>query len=95
MRMSEIRTINESASIRLSREANSPAREIETKPTVRRGDDRVEVSDVARLLNRLRGEEFREDLVSRIRGEIESGSYETGDKIDAAVEAALDDLNQA
>jgi len=92
--MSEIRSIHESPVARLDREPTPTARQTEAKPTVRRGDDRVEVSDMARLLNRLRGEDYRPDLVARVRGEIEQGVYESPDKIDAAVESALDDLNQ-
>lgn len=49
---------------------------------------------MARMLNRLRGDEFRPDLVAQVRGEIEGGTYDSPDKIDAAVESALDDLNQ-
>ncbi|MFT5422883.1 MAG: hypothetical protein ACI89L_000652 [Phycisphaerales bacterium] len=93
-RMTEIRSISESTAARLDREPTPPARQIEAKPTVRRGDDRVEVSEVARLLNRLRGEDYRPDLVTRVRGEIEQGVYESPDKIDAAVESAIDDLSQ-
>ena len=92
--MSEIRSINESPITRLDRESSAPTRRVEVKPAVRRGDDRVEVSDMARLLNKVRGEEFRPELVSRVRDQIEQGVYESPEKIDAAVESALDDLNQ-
>ncbi len=55
--------------------------------------DRVEVSAAARLLSRL-GDlpEVREDLVARVRGEIEDGSYDTDDKIDAAINSLLEDV---
>ena len=90
--MSEIRSISETSSLRLDREAKSPARRDEPTETIRRGDDRVEVSDVARLLNRLRGDEIREGLVGRVRDSIERGDYETPERIDGAIESALDDL---
>lgn len=36
--------------------------------------------------------DVRTDLVARIKNEIASGTYETADKLDAALERLLDDL---
>ena len=90
--MSEIRSIAETPVVRLDREPTPPSRRDFSGESVRRGDDRVEVSDVARLLNRLTSDEVRDDLVARVRGEIERGEYETPEKLDAALDAAVDDL---
>ncbi len=55
--------------------------------------DRVEVSDHARLLARLKSlPEIRQDLVSRVRDEIQAGTYETPQKLDAALNQLIDEL---
>lgn len=60
--------------------------------TTRRGD-RVEFSQTAQLLSRLQDlPDIRFDLVSRVKAEIAAGTYETSDKIDAALDGLLDDL---
>lgn len=38
------------------------------------------------------GGDIRADLVARIRNEIAAGTYETADKLDAALEGLLDDV---
>ncbi len=56
-------------------------------------DDAVELSDRARLLARLKQlPEVREDLVARVRAEIAAGTYETPEKVDAALERLSIDL---
>lgn len=65
--------------------ARSAARH-ETPAPINRGTDQVQLSEVARLLQKLRDlPEVREDLVSRVKAEIENGTYETEDKLDAAL----------
>ncbi len=60
---------------------------------VSRGDDQVQLSDAARLLSRIAEvPEVRQDLVDRIKTEIELGTYETPEKLDAAIDALMDDL---
>lgn len=60
---------------------------------VQRGEDQIELSEASRLLARLRAlPEIRQELVDRVRAEIESGSYETDDKLDQAIESMLDDI---
>ncbi|QDU88149.1 hypothetical protein Pla175_15200 [Pirellulimonas nuda] len=52
--------------------------------------DKLEISEAARAASQSTG--VRSDLVARIRSEIASGSYETPQKIDSAVERLLDQL---
>ncbi len=55
--------------------------------------DRVELSRHAVLLDRLRQlPDVRTDLVAEVRDAIADGSYETDDKLTAAVEGLLPDL---
>ena len=61
-----------------------------------RAADRLEISEMARLLARMREPQpVRIDLVERIRGEIAGDTYETPDKVNAAVDAILQDLELA
>lgn len=63
---------------------------------VDRGQDSVDVSDTARIAAaRLTGEEaaIRQDLVDRVKAEIEAGTYETPIKIAGTVDGLLDALN--
>ncbi len=64
--------------------------------SARRGADRVEVSHLARSLSRLNQDEpVRQDLIDRVRAEIEAGRYDTPDKIDAAVDNILRGFDQS
>ena len=59
----------------------------ETRP------DRVELSEHARLLDRLRQmPDVRSELVSTVRQAITDGTYDTPEKLDPAVARLLDDL---
>ncbi len=59
----------------------------ETRP------DRVELSDHARLLDRLRQmPDVRSELVSAVRQAIADGTYDTPEKLDPAVAQLLGDL---
>ncbi|MCA9271883.1 MAG: flagellar biosynthesis anti-sigma factor FlgM [Phycisphaerales bacterium] len=63
---------------------------------IERGQDSVDVSDTARVAaSRYASEDnaIRQDLVDRIRAEIESGSYETPIKIAGTVDGLLDALS--
>lgn len=61
----------------------------------RRGADRVEVSDVSRLIARLNElPSVRADLVDRVRSEINAGTYDTQDRFDLALDALIDDLGE-
>ncbi len=59
-----------------------------------RPSDRVEVSDRARLLNKLANlPAVRQDLVDRVRQEISAGTYDTPDKVEGAINNLVDDLD--
>lgn len=75
------------------------ARAAQTRPggdaqtrSARRGADRVEVSSLAKELS-LKQDPFRQDLVDRIRAEIEAGTYETEERVDGAIDGLLNDLD--
>ncbi|CAG0964186.1 hypothetical protein PHYC_00892 [Phycisphaerales bacterium] len=61
-------------------------------PAIRRGHDRVELSDVATYLSKIRELPIRQDLVNRVRDEIARGVYDTPEKLDAALEDLLGDV---
>ena len=49
--------------------------------------------DVARYLNLLASmPDVRQELVDRVRAEIETGNYETPEKIEAAIDELAEDL---
>ena len=57
------------------------------------GKDSVEISELARLLDCLsRVPDVREDKVRAVRAQIESGVYETAEKLDKAIDALLREL---
>tara|TARA_R110002153_G_scaffold164582_1_gene317121 strand:+ start:263 stop:565 length:303 start_codon:yes stop_codon:yes gene_type:complete len=63
---------------------------------IERGQDSVDVSDTARVAaSKYTGEDkpIRQDLVDRIRAEIEDGTYETPVKVAGTVEGLLDALS--
>lgn len=75
---------------------------VEPKPGTRRAEDaqpvsraregdRVEVSSTARFLEVLKKNPIREDLVDRVKREIEAGTYETPEKMQAAIQEMLAD----
>ena len=58
-----------------------------------RGADKAELSGVGHLLQALKaGGDVRADKVAAIKAQIESGSYEDGQKLDVAADRLLDDL---
>lgn len=61
---------------------------------LRRGEDRLEISDFA--VDRSRTTEtapLRRDLVDRVRSEIAAGTYETPEKIDLTIDALANNLD--
>lgn len=54
--------------------------------------DKVELSGVSHLLEALKRNDIRVEKVAAIRQQIEAGTYETEDKLDAAIDKLLDDL---
>jgi anti-sigma28 factor (negative regulator of flagellin synthesis) len=58
-----------------------------------RAHDQADFSVASKLLSRLSEmPDVRHELVAGIRAEIEAGTYETPEKLDAAVNEMLDDL---
>lgn len=93
--MSDVGPVSPTSSTPPARaELNRPSRgEPEPARTPGRAADRLELSDKARLLARLRQPEpVRLDLVERIRAEIADDSYETPEKVESAADALLADL---
>lgn len=93
--MSEVSPIGTTDVGRIQRgrvDHDRPGTERPDAPT-RRGDDRVEVSEVARLLSKLREvPPIRQELVDDVRSRIDEGSYDTPERLEAAVTAALEDI---
>ncbi|HEV2292601.1 MAG TPA: flagellar biosynthesis anti-sigma factor FlgM [Tepidisphaeraceae bacterium] len=54
--------------------------------------DKVELSGMSHLLKALKTNDVRTDKVADIKAQIEAGTYETDEKMDAAVDRMLDDL---
>lgn len=78
---------------RLDSERESrPGQRAEARPP-RRGPDRVEVSSLARELA-AQQDPVRQDLIDRVRAEIEAGTYETAERLDGAVDRLLSELDQ-
>ncbi len=70
----------------------APAKSPERAET--RGD-RVELSPHARLMNQIRQlPEVRQDLIDRIKDEIDAGTYDTPEKMDAAVEGLAAEIRE-
>lgn len=62
-------------------------------PRATRGADRVELSTAATLLSRLADlPDIRFELVASVKQQIQSGTYETPEKLDAAIDGLLADL---
>lgn len=95
--MTGISPIDTQPGARVGRVSDSPRRgTTEAGPEqARRGvEDRVEVSDVARYLAKLREvPAVRQELVDRVRSEIEAGAYESPEKIEKAIDELVEDLS--
>lgn len=75
--------------------AGRPGQQAESTPA-RRGEDRVEVSALAQSLARLKQEPpVRQDLIDRVRAEIEAGAYDTPERLDVAVDRILREFNHS
>ena len=56
------------------------------------GRDQVELSRTAQLLSKVHDlPDVRQDVVDRVRAEIESGQYETPEKLDAAIQRLIEE----
>lgn len=79
----------------------SPVKKIVSSPVYREvtpaggtaPSDRLELSGVSHLKSLLQKNDVRVDKVASVKAAIEAGTYETPDKIDAAIEKLLDDVS--
>ena len=81
---------------------NSPIQKIVTNPVQKQVPaesvkqhpvtDRLEVSGMSHLLKTLKTNDVRMDKIAAIKSQIEAGTYETEQKLNAAVDRLLDDL---
>jgi len=70
-------------------------KQLPTESTTSSRSDRVELSGVSDLLKTLKaGGDFRAEKVAEIKSQIAAGTYETDDKLDAAADKLLDELNR-
>ncbi len=96
--MSELSPISTGAASRAGRvgpggSSRSGSSESSRVPGRDRGEDRVEFSSHVQYLVELKnGGPVRMELVNRIRSEIERGTYETPEKLEAAIDELLSDL---
>lgn len=56
--------------------------------------DRVELSGLGGVLRALKQNDIRADKVAQIKSEIETGLYESDDKLNVAIDRLLDDLDR-
>lgn len=61
--------------------AGSPADQVDISPAAEAAAQAAESGDI------------RADLVARVRGEIASGTYETAEKLDTALDRLLDEIS--
>lgn len=83
---------------------SSPVQKIVSKPVYRevstdgtgvsRPADKLELSGATHLMGLLKKNDIRADKVAQIKAQIDAGTYETPDKLDAATDRLLDDLNK-
>lgn len=92
--MSDISPVNHNNHAALNRMVGQ--RQTEPTPRMSQGPargDQVEVSQTAHLLAKMAElPDVRQDLVNQVRAQIDAGTYETPEKIQAAVEALAEDL---
>jgi len=81
---------------------NSPVHKVVTNPVHKQVPtspvtqhpiiDRLEVSGMSHLLKTLKTNDVRMDKVAKVKSQIDAGTYETEQKLNAAVDRLLDDL---
>ena len=75
--------------------AAKPARHTTDEQAPARSGDRVELSENARLLSKLKElPEIREGLVNSVKAQILAGNYDTPERFDTAINALIDDLDE-
>jgi anti-sigma28 factor (negative regulator of flagellin synthesis) len=65
----------------------------ETTTTMVRGSDKLEVSQLATILSKMSAlPPVRQELIDRVKSEIQAGTYESPEKIDAALDEMVREL---
>ncbi len=91
--MVDITPLSTGAAERVRYVAERVGRGAPTPPSTTRGSDRVEVSQLAMYLSKLRAmPDVRQDLIDEVRAQIAKGAYDTPEKLEAALDALLDEL---
>ncbi len=91
--MSDISPINRPSAAALAQATRALKQQPVEVNIPSRQTDKVELSTASRLLSRLSElPDVRHDLVNRIRQEIANGSYESDDKLNAAIDNLAQDL---
>lgn len=76
-------------------EVSDEARLLGKLGTARQRLESGELGNLASMLARLRGEPtFRADLVSEVKAKLDDPAYLTDEKLDAALDAVIDDLSE-
>lgn len=88
-----VNPLHSSQSIQRAYNAQPSAKSTETAATTTtRGADRLELGTVDRLMTQLKTNDVRWGKVNEIKAQIEAGTYETDDKLDAAADKLIDEL---
>ncbi len=61
-------------------------------PATTRSSDSVELGNVQHLMAKLKTNDVRMEKVAEIKAQIQAGTYETDDKLEAAADKLLDDV---
>ena len=73
--------------------AKSPKAPGKKPPTAKRKPTAEETETVQRLLVKIKQlPDVREELVARVRGQIDAGTYETPERLDQAVERMMEEV---
>ena len=94
--MSSINGLGSTSPLQQTQSVAKSAPSVSTSATAKPSlSDRLELSGMSGLLQSLKaGGDFRADKVATIKAQIESGSYETDAKLDAASDRLLDELTK-
>ena len=90
--MSEIAPVGAGSPGRVDSFTQSPRVPGRTASQPQREEDQVEVSAMASYLNKLKNLPIRQELVDTVRDEISQGTYDTQEKLDAAITELSQDL---
>lgn len=88
--MADIGPVSQSHAAALDNRSAAFNRRAASTSTPSRGADSVELSNAAQLLSKVAElPDIREDLVNQVKAEIAAGTYETDEKIDAAIDGLI------